>query len=386
MMLRRVHNLMILIPLVAAMGIAAPGCVLDSDPDGVQTQTQPSVPPPPVESTITSRTIDETRPITGVAIVAHHISDMPLYLEAVDHIAAMGANSVIVVTPMFQENIHAHEIRFLPEKCPTASQLEAILRRAKRHGMHTTLLPIVLLEESGDKEWRGVIAPDDWDKWWASYDSLIDHFLDITERVPVDLLGIGSELNSTEDQLERWQSSIDRVRARFTGQITYSANWDRFDKVKLWQMVDVMSVSSYFEIGRRLDNGIDPSPDNLAAAWKPDMEKLLATAARNDIPLLLTEVGYPSLPWAARYPWNYVPADGVKTDHDAQAICFMGFFQAWLPELRKPDSRAAGFYIYAWDPYHHGQESDTGYGFHGKPAHGIISTALNSVHGDPDDE
>ena len=46
------------------------------------------------------------------------------------------------------------------------------------------------------------------------------------------------------------------MREVFDGQVAYSANWDRFDKVALWPLVDVMSVSSYFELRRDDDTWV----------------------------------------------------------------------------------------------------------------------------------
>ena len=51
----------------------------------------------------TKRTMYSSRPLLGYAIVAHHIGDLKLYLRSVDEIAAMGANALTIVTPLFQE-------------------------------------------------------------------------------------------------------------------------------------------------------------------------------------------------------------------------------------------------------------------------------------------
>ena len=100
-------------------------------------------------------------PILGFGINAHHISNLPLYLQSVDAIADLGANTLLLVTPMFQERVDSSEIRINPGRCPTSEQLSAILRRARRRGLQTVLLPIVLIEFPGEKDWRGVLKPAD---------------------------------------------------------------------------------------------------------------------------------------------------------------------------------------------------------------------------------
>jgi len=328
------------------------------------------------------RTVAEVRPVAGVALNCHHISDLSLYLKSVDRIAELGANALLVVTPMFQQRADSNIMRIEPAKCPTRNQLIAILNRAESLGLHTTLLPIVLIEQPGDDDWRGTIRPQDWDSWWASYRDFLDYYLDIANRAEVDLFSIGSELNTTEPQIDRWRSVIEHVRSAFDGQITYSANWDRYRKVELWPLLDVIAVSSYFEIGRQLDDQTTPTTANLAEAWRKPQRELLEFASRHDRPLILSEVGYPSVPWAARHPWNYVVEDGATADHAAQLMCWQAFVRAWADVFASPDNPAAGFFAYAWDPYHHGQPSDTGYGIHGKPAEPVIRRAFRQLQSD----
>lgn len=327
-------------------------------------------------------TIDQARPITGFAINAHHIADVSLYLASVDEVAKIGANALIVLTPMFQEKADSNEIRFLPDKCATDEQLIAILSRAREKGLHTTLLPIVLIEHPGEKDWRGVIRPTDWNRWWETYFEYVDRFVNIANKAEVDLLAIGSELNSTEDQIDRWKHVAQTVRERFKGQITYSSNWDRYNKIPadgVWTLVDVICVSSYFELER---DDPDASEELLVRAWKPEREKLVTFAQEQGKPLLLSEVGYPSVSWASAHPWNYVIAAGSKADHKAQAKCWRAFFDAWGPTFTDRKSPIAGFYCYHWNPYYHGDDWDTTYGVEGKPSYQIIKNGFARIRRD----
>jgi hypothetical protein len=317
-------------------------------------------------------------PLLGFAINAHHIGDLSLYLGSVDAIADLGASGLLLVTPMFQKHADSNEIRYLPDKCPTDEQLLAILRRAERHGLQTTLLPIVLIEEPGPDDWRGLIRPADRAAWWASYDRFIDRYVDIAVAADVDVFSVGSELNSTEANVERWRGIIDRVRGRFDGRVTYTANWDRYDAVPFWPLVDFISISSYFELA---PENPDASPERLGRAWRDQQRRLLRFARRYDQPFMLMELGYPSLPWAAAHPWNYVARDGVPADHEAQARCYRAFFEAWVETHARWPELALGFHCYFWDPYHHGEATDTGYGVAGKPAQEIIRDAFTRIRG-----
>jgi hypothetical protein len=330
----------------------------------------------PVAETRDEAAATATPPLLGFAINAHHISDLSLYLDAVDGIADLGANALLVVSPMFQQRLDSSEIRYLARRCPTDEQLTAILRRGRTRGLHTTLLPIVLLEEPGPDDWRGMIRPADPDAWWASYDRFLDRFLDIAVTADVDAFSVGSELNSMEPEVERWNRIIDRARKRYDGALTYTANWDRYHVVTLWPLVDFVSVSAYFRLAP--DDG-QATPDELARAWRSERDRLLVFARSHERPLVLMEVGYPTLPWAAARPWDYVARDGVTADHDAQARCYRALFDAWAPVLASTGTPAWGLHCYCWDPYHHGEATDTGYGVKGKPALDVIRDAFARI-------
>ncbi|MHC4825447.1 MAG: glycoside hydrolase family 113 [Planctomycetota bacterium] len=314
--------------------------------------------------------------LLGFAVNAHHISDLSLYLDAVDAIADLGATGLVVVSPMFQQRADSSEIRYVDRRCPTDEQLTAILRRARGRGLHTTLLPIVLLEDAGTDDWRGVIRPADPETWWASYDQFLDRFLDIAVTAEVDAFSVGSELNSMESEVDRWRRVIARARGRFGGTLTYTANWDRYRVVPFWSLLDLISVSAYFELAPQ---DAQASPEQLARAWRSERDRLLGFARSHRRPLVLMEVGYPSVPWAAAKPWNYVPRDGVTADHDAQARCYRALFDAWAPVIARGTGPARGLHCYCWDPYHHGGAADTGYGVAGKPALEVIRDAFARI-------
>jgi len=328
------------------------------------------------------------QPSAGFAMTVHHIPDLDQYLNAIDDIADTGASSLLIITPMFQERIDSTDIRYIWYRCPTDAQLVALLRRAKRRGLATALMPIVLLEEAGPKEWRGVIKPSDWHDWWRSYTAMMDRFTEVAVRAEVDLLFIGSELNSTEDQTQRWGSLLARIQSRYDGAVTYSANWDRYHKVTLWPMLDYVSVSAYFELEN--DEGDRESATwgqtALADAWRVQRDRLLRFAQQRERPLILSEVGYPSLPWAARHPWNYVADMDQRADHEAQARCWRAFFEAWLDNTGDHRSDAdyfRGFFCYGWNPEKRGGPYDTGYGVAGKPALEVIRDAFTRINSPP---
>jgi hypothetical protein len=216
------------------------------------------------------------------------------------------------------------------------------------------MFPIVLLDKTAPGEWRGTLAPTDVDAWWTSYEAFILHHARLATDVGAAALVVGSELGSTEAWRDRWYHLLARVEAAYTGQRWYSANWDHYDQVSFWRRLDAIGVTGYFE----LTTDADATAAALAAAWKAPREALLAFAAAQKKPLILTEVGYPSRDGAAGQPWNYTSDAAIDVEEQRRA--YRALATAW------GGSALAG--VFAWEWSGDGGARDGGYTPRGKPA------------------
>src|SRR5690606_27588228 len=92
---------------------------------------------------------------------------------------------------------------------PNPEQLGELIRHAKSKNLHVILMPIVLLDAPRkNTEWRGTIAPENWDRWWDSYRDMMNHFAWIAQANGVDVLMVGSELVSTNNMVDQWRQTI----------------------------------------------------------------------------------------------------------------------------------------------------------------------------------
>jgi len=318
----------------------------------------------------------------GFAINLHHTDDLPRYLRAVDRIAGLGFDSLLVVTPAFQEHGASEQIPIPPnpDHAPSRAQLLELLGHAKAKGLRTALMPILLLSSPRGNEWRGKINPEHWDVWWDSYERMQRYFQSIASEAGVDLYAVGSELISTEAQTERWQEVIASARARLRCQLFYSTNWDHYDRPAFWGLLDAIGINGYWNIATLTDTQ-DPDPSLLAERWRQIRQDLQAFARDQGRPILLTEIGYPSLPWALEKPWNYVAPAGQGADGQAQLMGYEAFIAAWSDMLRgqlEPGEMdwMRGVFFYEWDVFHAGGPGDTGMGVEGKPALAAIEQLL----------
>lgn len=315
----------------------------------------------------------------GFALNFHHTEQVDLYLRAIDQVAQMGFNTIEILTPTFQTDGAAEHIHVIvaPGRSPRREDLVRVLRYAHQRGLTTVLMPLVLFENPRGNEWRGKIQPERWDAWWASYRKNMDYFLDIANEADVSVFSVGSELLSTEKQTDRWESFIKYGRKRFKGRLSYSTNWDHYQTPAFWNRLDMIGISCYWDMTKLAKND-PPEPEALAERWKQIRQQVLDFAAAQGKPAFLTEIGYPSLPWGLKDPWNYVNTKDALSTPQVQEQGYKAFLKAWEDLLiRKPDpAQFTGVCFYEWDVYQSGGPNDTGYGIRGKPTYDLLKNWL----------
>ena len=301
----------------------------------------------------------------GISLQLHNSSAKIPYEKYIDEIAVTGANTVSIVVSGYQENCSSTSIFIDARKVPPAGRLKGLVARAHQKKLRVVLMPILLLENPGSDEWRGNIAPTGWDLWWANYGNFICYWARLAQDAGVEVLMVGSELASTEDQAAQWRKLIARVRKIYTrGRLSYSANWDHYKTPAWWDDLDIIGMTTYHNL-----TGVKaPTLANILAGWRPIKKEILAWRKRINRPIIFTEVGWPNQPTCAQYPWDYYRSD--KTAPAAQAACFEAFFQTWIKE-----PSVAGVLVWEWRNYE-GRNvdpgTDTSYVPCGKPALKVI--------------
>ena len=302
----------------------------------------------------------------GISLPLHSNDPACPFETYVDEISQTGANTICFVVSAYQENGGSTSIFIDQRKTPPVARILSLMGRAHTKGLRVVLMPVVLLENPREGEWRGKISPTNanWTDWWEDYSNYILHYADIARRGKAEVFMVGSELNSTEKQIERWQGLIGGVRKKFPGRLSYSANWDHYWVVKWWQDLDIIGMTTYFD----LTGGKEPTLERLLGAWKALKKEILPWQAKQNRPILFTEVGWPNQETCAQYPWDYYRAPD-RPDETAQANCFEAFFQSWIEE-----KAVAGFIVWEWRSFP-GQKigpKDPSYVPCGKKAMGVI--------------
>lgn len=274
----------------------------------------------------------------GCSITSYWHNDYQQYAAklSVDRMKASGCTVISVLVTQYQAELNSTEIESVGNKTPYDSALIEIIRYIHKLGLKVMLKPHVdVLTE----QWRGDITHTNnsaWNAWFNSYTLFITHYLELAQANKVEIFCIGTELKGTEHRAKEWRAQIANARTKFSGLLTYAANWDSYARITWWDALDFIGIDAYFP----LTGSLNPSPAALKARWVSIKNKLAAFAKSQGKDIVFTEIGYQSLNGANITP-NWVSGDNV--DLQEQADCYQAFLsvmydQPWFK----------GFYNWMW--------------------------------------
>jgi len=282
------------------------------------------------------------------------------YGRFLDEIVEVGATDLQLVVQWAQQDVRATRIARVPGRSTEDAVLTWVIDEARRRGLRVLVLPIIDLQKRAPGDWRGKLAPADWDAWWASYAAYIDHYARLSQAHGASMFSVGSELVSTEAQQARWRALIADVRGVFRGELLYSANWDHFRPVPFWDALDVAGVTGYGTLSTA------PNPDEAALlrGFEPMRRSVEAWTEATGKRFIFTEIGYASQVGGARDPWDYRPRPGGP-DPGLQLRCYRAMYRAW-----QDHPALAGLYVWNW--FGKGGPDGIGYTPRGKPAAAVL--------------
>lgn len=307
-----------------------------------------------------------TLPISfdGLAVqVSTSYKPVETYTRLVDEVAALGAQCVMFSVNGYQEHAGSSRIYIDSDKTPSPDDWQSIFSAARRRDMRIVLMPKILLAKPRGSEWRGVIQPTNWNTWFDEYRKFLITFADMAQRNRIDLFLIGSELISAEKFTDQWKRTIAEVRRVYGGPLCYSANWDHYRGIRFWDDVDVIGMTTYYELSK------EPSPtaEHLQSRWQEIKRDILEWRQTVNRPILFTEAGWASQEGCSVEPWNYYrQKQCTPAGLEEQRRNYAAFLDAWTGE---PD--VAGIIWWEWTPGAGGHE-DYGYTPKGKPAEQVL--------------
>lgn len=283
------------------------------------------------------------------------------YGPLLDEIAAMGATHVSLVVPRYQHDVRASRIYRHPRLSPAPGVLARVMAQARARGLAVVVFPILQLEVAlTEQEWRGAIRPRDPDRWWRSYRAWILELARVAARGGAQALCVGSELSTMDRDAGPWRALVREVRRVFRGRLVYSANWDAFERVALWPLVDVVGVSVYFALHGPAEA---PTLHRLVHGAREHRVAVDRWQARTGREVVITELGCHSRRGAAARPWAELPDSPVDLALQARYLRAMARVWRSAPYLRG---------VYLWNWFGHGGPRSGEYTPRGKPAARVL--------------
>lgn len=273
---------------------------------------------------------------------------------------ALGADSLALVYFFWQERPDSAAVGLGSDY--TLEELRAGIRQARALGFRVLLKPHVWVPGT----WAGAIAPAgeaDWQSWFAGYGAGLETLAALAAEEGAEAFALGTELRGTSARPE-WTDLIRRVRARFSGTLTYVAHWDgEVERVPFWPLLDVAAVSLYPPLGQ--------TADDLPVEVGRWADRLVDWRRAVGRPLWVGELGLRSAMGAQVRPWESAEEREAAPDPTGQAAVLA----AWLAALGQ---RGFGdVLVWRWfsDPAL-GGAADTDFTVQGKPAEAVLRCAF----------
>lgn len=156
-------------------------------------------------------------------------------------------------------------------------------------------------------------------QWENQYENYMLTYAKLCELHKVEMLSIGNELKTpVSSNPNYWTEMIKKIRLVYTGKLTYSANWDNFDKIPFWDKLDLIGINAYFPVC----NEKTPSKKCLAKGWKTWVKKINHLKIKTQKPVIFTELGYRSTDYCCKQPWSFSNNNGKQNKCQENAYQF----------------------------------------------------------------
>lgn len=298
-------------------------------------------------------------PIKGMTLGMHSDDYDYRYTKQIKEIKDLKPEWLQLNIKFFQDHNNSSLVNIPEDDSYFWIQLEETIDLALSENFKLSLLPIVLIEDPEQGEWRGTIDPMDRNSWYKSYKKLILKLATLAEAKEIEMFSVGSEYCSMQVDKDSWTDIIESCRQVYNGALFYSANWDAIEEVEFTEELDFLGITGY----NSLTESNEPSFGDLLLAWEEIKIKLLALQKSKGLPLFFSEVGYTSQDGTNKNPWNYMLSD--TADELEQLMCYQAFLNTWENE-----KAFFGAFIYDW--FDNGGSENLGYSVKNKAAEPIL--------------
>ncbi len=246
-----------------------------------------------------------------------------------EYLKQLGITHVSMNFPVYQDNWQASVVWRDSLFTPSHESMATFIREAHKKGLIVMVRP--LLDEktihTTPGKWKGVIEPKDRKQWMTTYGDILVDFAKTAERENAEIISIGAEFSSLENETALWIEMIQRVRNVYSGQVTYAVDWHQMYDLEFASYLDFVSLDAYFP----MEAGADATKDELVREMKDWAVMLSRATSTYGKPFVVTEVGIRSEQGSYAESWNWDL--GTPVDLNRQALYYQAFCEAVKPAI-----------------------------------------------------
>lgn len=215
----------------------------------------------------------------------------------------------------------------------------AVINQAHFSKKKIMLKPHIWIRNVG---WAGNLnfSNSNWKIWQNNYEKRILDFAHFAEEQQIEAFCIGVELkNAVNHDPDFFVLLIKKVRAIYSGKITYAANWDNYFNVPFWEELDYIGIDCYFPIS----NENNPSKHELKKSWQKRIKRMKESSLKHNRKIVFTEFGYRSTNKALGKQWEIEYQKELEVNLALQELGYEVFFE----EVYSQPFVAGGF-LWKW--------------------------------------
>ncbi len=279
------------------------------------------------------------RKINGISLVASRDSLSP---KQITPLIEINANAVALMPYAFMRGKDKPELIYDIDRQWFGERTEGIehsISLLKKQNLRLMMKPHIWLRNgdfTGDLSFE---SETDWEIFESSYRDYILLYAKIAEKHHFEILCIGTELfNFVKERPVFWKELISDVKKIYKGKLVYAENWDKVEKVDIWQHLDLIGVDAYFPIS---ESG-SPSEAEMSDGWQEHKSMLEGLSSKYNKHILFTEYGYRNIDYAVKEPWNS-ERNISETNHNLQARALKVLYEEFWDQ-----NWFAGGFLWKW--------------------------------------
>jgi hypothetical protein len=151
--------------------------------------------------------------------------------------------------------------------------------------------------------------------------------------------------------------------------MVYAANWGQeFENLAFWDALEAIGIDCYYPLSEKEN----PTDAELMASAEQVVKKIHAISKKFNKPVLLTEIGFCSMPQTWKSP--HQNSRGAPVDLEAQRRCYEAITHGLKNSMTKDGEWLAGVYWWKWPTtLEDGGPQDTQFTPNGKPAAEVVA-------------